>query len=63
MPDHDAILFISASEIDSNLYYACRFLAGDPFVYTEIGEEKILLMSDLERGRAKDEARVDTILS
>ena len=60
---HDAILFIIASEHDSNLYYTCGFLAGDPFVYTQIGDEKILLMSDLELGRARDESRVDTVLS
>jgi Xaa-Pro aminopeptidase len=28
-----ASLIIAASEVDSNLYYACRFMAPDPFVF------------------------------
>ena len=29
------LLIIAASEIDSNLYYATRFLAPDAFVYLD----------------------------
>ena len=58
-----AILIIESSEIDSNLYYATRFLAPDPFIFLQIGDEKIMIMSDLEIDRAKDQAEVDTILS
>ncbi len=58
-----ARLIIAASEADSNLYYACRFLAPDPFVYLEVGGRKILLMSDLEVDRARAQARVDEVLS
>ncbi len=66
MPDlHgcDAIVMIAASEIDSNLYYATRFLAPDPFIFVQVGAEKILVMSDLEVDRARSQARVDTVLS
>ncbi len=58
-----ASLIIAASEADSNLYYACRFLAPDPFVYLEVGGRKVLLMSDLEVDRARAQARVDEVLS
>ncbi|PYO38110.1 MAG: aminopeptidase P family protein [Candidatus Rokuibacteriota bacterium] len=58
-----ASLIIAASEADSNLYYACRFLAPDPFVYLEVDGRKILLMSDLEVDRARSQARVDEVLS
>jgi Xaa-Pro aminopeptidase len=58
-----ARLIIAASEADSNLYYACRFLAPDPFVYLEVGGRKVLLMSDLEVDRARAQARVDEVLS
>src|SRR6266496_491036 len=58
-----ASLIIAASEADSNLYYACRFLAPDPFVYLEVGGKKILLMSDLEVDRARAQARADEVLS
>jgi len=59
----DAIVMIAASEIDSNLYYATRFLAPDPFIFIQCGEEKILVMSDLEVDRARRQGRVDTVLS
>ncbi len=59
----DAIVMIAASEIDANLYYATRFLAPDPFIFVQVGAEKILVMSDLEVDRARSQARVDTVLS
>jgi len=58
-----ASLIIAASEVDSNLYYACRFLAPDPFVYLEVNGRTLLLMSDLEVDRARAQARVDEVLS
>jgi Xaa-Pro aminopeptidase len=61
-PKYDAIVIIS-SEIDSNLYYATRFAAPDPFIFVQTEAEKIMVMSDLELDRARSQARVDTILS
>ena len=58
-----ATLFIAASEYDSNLYYATRFIAPDPFIYLEIKGERLLIMSDLEMDRAKTQASVDRVLS
>ena len=58
-----ATLIISSSETDSNLYYATGFLAPDPFIFLQIGDEKIIIMSDLELDRAKAHAKVDTVLS
>ena len=63
MNDDPALLLIAASESDSNLYYATRFLAPDPFVFLQIGGRKILLMSDLEIDRAGAQAGVDEVLS
>lgn len=57
-----ALLFIDNSDHNSDLYYATGFLAGDPFLFTRIGNEKILLMNDLEYGRAKLESRADTVV-
>ena len=62
MPTEPDILIIAASEIDSNLYYATRFPAPDPFVFVRIKGETILLMSDLEVDRARATATVDTVL-
>jgi Xaa-Pro aminopeptidase len=61
-PD-SAVLFIAASESDSNLYYATRFIAPDPFIYLEVGGDRLLVMSDLEMGRARSDATVDAVLS
>ncbi|MFA5027127.1 MAG: M24 family metallopeptidase, partial [Candidatus Methylomirabilota bacterium] len=58
----DARLLVGASEQNANLYYATRFLAPDPFVFLWHGNEKLLLMSDLELDRAKAQAAVDTVL-
>ena len=58
-----ATLFIAASEQDSNLYYATKFMAPDPFIYLEIKGERLLVMSDLEMDRARAEASVDRVLS
>src|SRR5574337_110610 len=58
-----ATVFIAASETDSNLYYATKFVAPDPFIYLEIKGERILVMSDLEMDRAKSQASVDRVVS
>ena len=63
MSTSEARLMIAASETDADMYYATRFLAPDPFIFFQIGEEKHLLMSDLERDRARAQAQVDHVLS
>ena len=59
----EARLMIAASETDADMYYATRFLAPDPFIFLQIGAEKYLLMSDLERDRARSQASVDHVLA
>lgn len=63
MTEGRGLLIVASSEADSNLYYACRFLAPDPFVYVDTGERRRLLMTDLEIDRARAQARVDEVLS
>ena len=58
-----AVLMIAASESDSNLYYATRFVAPDPFIFLEVKGERIMVMSDLEMDRARAQATVDRVLS
>lgn len=60
--EHDAILMIAASESDSNIYYATRFFAPDPFIYIQTPAYKMILVSDLELDRARAQARVDLVL-
>ncbi len=63
MAPNEAILMIANSEVDSNLYYATKFLAPDPFVFVQADGKKAVVMSDLELDRAKAQARVDEVLS
>ena len=63
MKIQEATLLISSSETDPNLYYATGFLAPDPFIFLQIGDEKVIMMSDLELDRAKSQAKVSTVLS
>ena len=59
MSAEHATLMIAASESDSNLFYATRFMAPDPFIFLEIKGERILIMSDLEMDRARSQAQDD----
>ena len=56
------VLFIADSENDADLFYATGFLVGDPMIYLELEGKKILLVSDLEFGRAQKEAQVDEVV-
>jgi Xaa-Pro aminopeptidase len=57
------LLHYAASETDADMYYATRFLAPDAFAWFRAGGRDYLLASDLEIGRARAEAEVDTVLS
>jgi len=63
MTNDQAILMIANSELDSNLYYATKFLAPDPFIFIQTHGQKTLVMSDLEVDRARAQARVGEVLS
>src|SRR3970040_949603 len=61
MNNDQAIFMIANSGVDSNLYYATKFLAPDPFIFIQTNGRKTLVMSDLELDRAKAQAHVDTV--
>lgn len=50
------LLLVGDSESNQNLYYKTHFLAGDPFLYFEDGERRLLVVGDMERGRAQKES-------
>ncbi len=56
-------LLFSASETDADMLYPTGFFAPDPFLFVQKGRRKILVMSDLEMGRAKKQASVDKVMS
>ena len=59
----DALLLIGDSERSADLLYATGFNAPDAFVFLQTNEAKYLLIGDLELDRARDQARVDEVLS
>ncbi len=57
------LLMVADSERDANVLYATRFFAPDPFIFLQIGNKKLVVLSDLEIDRGKREASVDVVLS
>ena len=58
----EAILMIADTERDSNMLYATRFFAPDPFIFFSLRGRKYVVMSDLEIDRAKKQSSADVIL-
>jgi len=58
-----AILLYGASEADADVYYATGMFVPDPFLYLDTGARSLVVMSDLEIGRAREEADVDEVVS
>jgi Xaa-Pro aminopeptidase len=58
-----ARLLYAASETEADILYPTGFFAPDPFLFVQKGSTRILVMSDLELGRAKKQASVDRVLS
>src|SRR5258706_11857701 len=59
---YDARLIYSASDTDSNMLWATRFFAPDPFIFIQKRGKRYLVMNDLEIDRAKSQASVDRVL-
>jgi Xaa-Pro aminopeptidase len=58
-----ARLLYAASEMDADILYPTGFFAPDPFLFIQKGKTRILVMSDLEMGRARQQSSVDRVLS
>jgi len=56
-------LIVATSENDANLLYATRFFAPDAFILLIHRGRKLLVMSDLEIDRARQQAEVHSVLS
>jgi len=56
-------LIIDKSESNADLFYKTRFFVPDPCIYIENKGKRILVLSDLEIDRGREEAKVDTVLS
>src|SRR4029450_4600557 len=56
-------LLYAASERGGGVLCPTGFFAPDPFLFVQKGRQRLLVMSDLERDRARGQARVDRVLS
>jgi len=56
-------LLYAASERDADILYPTRFFAPDPFLFVQVGQRRLMVMSDLEMDRARAHADVDRVLS
>ncbi len=60
--EKEAHVILAGSEQNKDLLYATRFFAPDPFPFFQIGWRKYIIASDLEIGRARSEAKVQSVL-
>jgi Xaa-Pro aminopeptidase len=61
--DSQTLLIIGAPEHNAAAYYLSGFLAPDPVIYLRVADKGYLVVSSMEYGRAKRDARADEILS
>jgi Xaa-Pro aminopeptidase len=54
-----ARLIVAASETDPDMLYATRFWAPDPFIFLQRNGSRTLVLTDLEIGRARREAKAN----
>src|SRR5919197_2509166 len=58
-----ARLIVAASEFDADMLYATRFFAPDPFIFLQRNGKRTLVLSDMEMGRGRKQARADEFIS
>lgn len=63
LEEAEGLLLYGDTERNSDLFYATRFHAPDPFFYVCTRQTRQLLISDLEFDRARAQAEVDNVLS
>jgi Xaa-Pro aminopeptidase len=56
-------LIVAASETDADMLYATRFFAPDPFIFLQQNGKRTLVLTDLEIGRGRKQARADEFVS
>src|SRR5437762_8403022 len=61
--DKATLLIVAASETDPDILYATRFFAPDPFIFLQQNGKRTLVLSDMEMGRGRKQARADEFVS
>ena len=58
-----ARLIVAASDTDPDMLYATRFWAPDPFIFLQRNGKRTLVLSDLEIGRGRKQAKANEFVS
>jgi Xaa-Pro aminopeptidase len=58
-----ARIVYAASETDADILYPTGFFAPDPFLFVQVRGRRLMVMSDLERDRARRQARIRRVWS
>jgi Xaa-Pro aminopeptidase len=61
--DKTARLIVAASETDPDMLYATNFWAPDPFIFLQLNGKRTVVLSDLEIGRGRKQAKADEFVS
>ena len=61
--DKTTRLIVAASETDADMLYATRFFAPDPFIFLQRNGKRTLVLSNLEIGRGRRQAKADEFVS
>src|SRR6202045_3904748 len=61
--DKTTRLIVAASENDADMLYATRFWAPDPFIFLQQNGKRTLVLSDLEIGRGRRQAKANEFVS
>ena len=56
-------LIVAASETDPDMLYATHFFAPDPFIFLQRNGKRTVVLSDLEIGRGRRQAKADEFVS
>lgn len=62
-PGNEAILLIADSERDADMLYATGMFVPDPFAFLQVDGRSTIMMSDLEIDRAREQSKVDEVVS
>lgn len=55
----DAYLMVSESTHNADMYYLTRFIAPDPFAYLRTRDQEVIVVSQMEYGRAQKESKIE----
>ena len=59
----DAMMLVSDSIHDANMFYLTNFLVPDPFIYIRKESSEFIIVSQMELSRAKKESKIRDVRS